>query len=292
MFLGNHRITSIFLISLVTFTAVGCVNLDKRDPAPFRMGQKTDEGQTFASQGDTKKSVSKMEEFTQSTGFMNAVKKALPFQRKIQKTVTAQPLAQDDPTRLDYMPKDVGPDLYIASAQTSERSGDYDLATQQYQKALQIDGHSRRALIGLARLKTKLGATNEAIQVYRQAIESHPNDAVIMNDLGICYAQGKQLPEAIEALSAATRVAPDREMYANNLAAALVEAGRPEEALSYLNQTRTPQVASYNVGYLLAQSGRKQQATEYLSRALFIDPQLAQARTLLDELSPKLSARP
>lgn len=287
----SHLLTVIstaFGLSLL----VGCVNLDKRDPSPFRFGQKTKNGQTVATNGGAKKSIAKMQNATKSTGFTNKVKEAWPFKHKVRQTVEAQPLAKDDPTRLDYLPANVGPDLYVAAARMSEQSGNYQQAFEQYNTALKSDADNRNALIGLARLEHRVGKTDAAIQTYRRALATHQNDAVIMNDLGICYARKKQLSESIGMLQAATKAAPDREMYVNNLAASLIEANRMEEALAHLSRIRPPAVANYNVGYLLGKTGRTDEATAYLHQALAMDPNLRQARELLNDYAPQVSSLP
>lgn len=277
---------------LLAITLTGCVNLDKRDPAPFRRGQKTKDGQTVASKGDTKKSISKMQKDVQGSGFTNLVKDAWPFRRKTQFTVQEQPMAKDDPTRLDYMPENVGADLYVEGAKMSEKNGDYARAVQQYGAALGADRQNRNALIGLARLQHRAGKTEAAINVYRDALAIYQNDAVIMNDLGICYARNNQFDESIQVLRAATQAAPDREMYVNNLAASLVEANRYQEAVTELARIRPAAVANYNVGYLLQRAGKSAEAADYLRQALSLDPTLRQAQNMLDRNAPKVSALP
>ena len=277
-----------FILAFASLT-VGCVNLDKRDPAPFRLGQKTTEGQTVATKNGPKKSASQMKKMSKPSGFAKAVKGAWPFQRKAKMTVQEQPLAADDPTRLDYMPGNLGPDLYVAAARVAEQNGDYKRAVEQYNLALAADGQYRNGFIGLARLQHRMGKTNEAIQLYRRALESHQDDPVILNDLGICYATIKHFDDAIDVLSMATRLSPEREMYANNLAAALVQANRADEALNHLRRVRAPEIANYNIGFLLAESGRKDEAANYLSESLAINPEFEPARKLLDNLSPTMA---
>ena len=243
-------------LALATLSTLsGCVNLDARDPSPFRLGQKTANGQTVATNAGVRQSTSKIKNIAKPNALAKTMKQAWPFRRKVKATVQDAPVFKDDPTRLDYVPEDVGADLHIAAAKLAERNGEQATALEQYQKALAKDGRNRNALIGLARLQHRTGNTENAIRVYRDALNLHRNDAVIMNDLGICYAQQKKLNESIAMLSSATQAAPDREMYMNNLAAALVEANRTNEAFSRLAQQRGPAMANYNIGYLLTQTG-------------------------------------
>lgn len=204
----------------------------------------------------------------------------------------AQVVPRDDPTSMAYKPGPLGPDLYVAAARLAERQGRIDDAQQQYQRALQIDGRSHRALVGLARLQHRSGDMAKATETYQRAMEYHRNDPIIMNDLGLCHARNGQLDQAISLLRSAVALQPDRAMYRNNLAAALVEAKRPEEAVAYLSQTNNPAIAHYNVGYLLNRSGQAGQAAHYFDKALGLEPSLHQARTMLDQIAPQVSALP
>jgi tetratricopeptide (TPR) repeat protein len=147
-------------------------------------------------------------------------------------------------------------------------------------------------MIGLARLQHRKGQMQASIRLYREALNIHRNDPVILNDLGLCYARNGQLDHAISVLRIATRVAPDREMYGNNLAAALVEANRAGEAVAHLTPTYGTAIANYNVGYLLKRSGRENEAAQFLARSLEIDPTMEQARTMLDRAQPQVSSLP
>ncbi len=277
-------------VASLLLLATGCVNLDER--APFRLGQKTQNGQTTATKANIVKPQKKMQDFVQPTSMTAKMKKAWPFRRKSKIQIQDAPLAVDDPTRLDNMPENLGPELYVASARMAEKAGDVKKALDLYNTALRTNGRDRASLIGLARLQHKIGKTDSAVEVYRTALNIYRGDAVIMNDLGICYAKQQRLNESISMLQAATEAAPDREMYLNNLAAALVEANRTNEAITRLSRARGPAIAHYNVGYLLDKSGRKNEAAVYLNQALEIDPNMRQARLLLDSHAPQVSSLP
>lgn len=271
-------VSPLALLALSTLLSVGCVNLDK---------------QTTVTKSPMKKTPEAMLKETKSTGdsFVKRVRRALP-KRKVKHQIADAPVSKDDPTRLENETEVVGPQLYIAAARMSEQHGRPDVALQQYNKALTIDGRNRNALIGMARLQHKTGNSTAAIRVYRDALNIYRDDAVIMNDLGLCYARNGQINESISMLQAATRTAPDRPMYVNNLAAALVEANRANEAASYLSQAHGPAQANYQVGYLLDRAGRRGEATNYLQQALAINPNLQSARELLEQSMPQVSSLP
>ncbi len=252
------------MLALLVAATLGCVNLDKnKSPVPTKRSSKS---------------------------FTSKLMSVLPKSTTV--TAYGQKIAKDDPTSLAYKPGPIGADLYIAAARLSEGNGRVEQAIEQYRKALQADSRNRGAMIGLARLQHRNGDMESSILLYREALNLYRNDPVILNDLGLCYARSGQTDQAISVLRSATQAAPTRQMYRNNLAAALVEAKRPGEAVAHLTQTYGPAIANYNVGYLLNRSGQKQQAVQFLSRALEIDPSIQQARTMLDRVAPQVSSLP
>ena len=57
-------------------------------------------------------------------------------------------------------------------------------------------------------------------------------------------------------VSMAVQIQPSSKLYRNNLAAALVLAGRTNEALMHMNQVHGTAIANYNLGYLLYKQGK------------------------------------
>lgn len=276
---AKAKVRTAVLLATASLVIAGCANLDER---------------TVSTKAPVKMAAQDILEATkrQKSSFVDRIKDVLP-KKAPQPLIAEQIIPDDDPTRLDHEPtKPLGPELYIAAARLSEKSGRYDVALEQYQMALQADSRNRNALIGLARLRHRAGKVDEAIRIYRDALNTYRNDAVIMNDLGLCYVRNNQLGEAISMLQAATQAAPGREMYVNNLAAALVEANRGGEAVAHLSRLNGPAVANYKVGYLFNRAGRKGESVQYLNKALALNPNLEPARTLLTDNTPRVSALP
>lgn len=256
-------------IMTATLTLTGCVNLDG--------------GRTTSTKASMIPTPKQMQQATLNNGgsFMAKVKSILP-KRKPRVLIQDTPIASDDPTRLDYDAGELGPEIFLAAARMSEKNGQYATALDQYNSALKVDGRNRSALIGMARLQHKTGNTDEAIAIYKKALRIHQNDAVIMNDLGLCHARNNQLPEAIRMLDGALRLAPDREMYRNNLAAALIESNRTPDALNLMSQRYGQDVANFRIGYLLEKAGKQQESQFHLSRALVLNPDLTEARMMME----------
>ena len=197
-----------------------------------------------------------------------------------------------DPTDLDYVPDTIKPSLFLSAAALHEQQGQFEAAEKQYQKLLANEPTNRAGLIGLARLKHRQGNLEKSIEIYGVAAKHHGDDPVVLNDLGLCLAGAGRSPEAITYLQNAIRLNPDSLMYRNNLAAILVESNRSQEAVSTLEKSYGPAVANYNVGYLLNQHGKSQEATAYFVEALEINPSLMPARQLLEQLAPQVGTLP
>ena len=270
--------TVVFSVSCLLLLS-GCVNLPNR---------------TTKTKADMVKSPDAMKKFSELKGdkFVTKVKKAIPGLSRSKQTIKPTKLAKDDPTRLDYMPKSIGPSVYLSAARMAEQNGRPDVAREQYQKILKKDRTNRNAIIGLARLYYRGGDLKNAERLYREGLSMYRNDAVIMNDLGLCYARKGQLNESIAMLQAALQVSPGRKMYINNLGAALVEANRNKEAVAYLTQAHGADQANLQVGYMLGEAGRQDLAMEFLGNALAINPNLQAARDLMDGQVSRVSSLP
>lgn len=193
-------------------------------------------------------------------------------------------LPEDDPLRLDRVPRKIGPEVYVGAARLLENQGKFDEAEAKYREALKVAPRDFAALIGLARLYDRQGQGAKALEMYRSAAKAHPENPLVFNDLGLCYRRQRQSKPAIEAFRKAVALKPDEAKYRNNLAAALVEAGQPDEALQQLLAVHTPAAAHYNLAFLLQQQGDRQAAANHLHQALQHDPTLAPARQMLAQL--------
>ena len=200
--------------------------------------------------------------------------------------------AQDDPLRLDRVPKKVGPEVYVSAARLLENQNKLDEAEEQYQKALKAAPGDVGALVGLARLQDRRGNGGQAIDTYQRALKANPQSSLVYNDLGLCLARQQRYDQSIQALSKAVALQPDNPRYANNLSTVLVEVGRVDEALKHLTAHHPPAVAHYNVGYLLEQKGDRPQAIHHYQQALALDASLEAAREMLAKLNGAMDAQP
>jgi Flp pilus assembly protein TadD len=180
--------------------------------------------------------------------------------------------------------KKMGPELYICTAGVYEKSGRYEEAADQYQKALKVAPNHLGATLAFAHMLDRQQRFEQATQLYVTAAKNHPKEAAAHNDLGLCYARRGMPAEAIQSLTKATELQPNRELYRNNLASVLVEQNKSDEALAQLKAVHGEAVAHYNLGYLLQQRGREQLAASHFQRAAMLDPNLMVARQWADQI--------
>ncbi len=196
-----------------------------------------------------------------------------------------------DPVSLASGIPELGPDVYFHAGQMAEERKNPEEALRQYAKSLEKDPRYLPALIASARLLERLGKREEAARVYQEAMRLHPDSPTPYNDLGLSLLNRRQWEAAEAAFRQAVERAPKDARYRNNLARALVGAGRTPEALKVLQEALAPAAAHYNLAYLLRQSGQAEEARRYLEQALKLDPNLEPARRLLAKL-PAVPRRP
>jgi Tfp pilus assembly protein PilF len=199
-------------------------------------------------------------------------------------------LPENDPLRLDKMPKKIGAEVYVGAARLLENHGNFSEAEEKYREALRAEPKDLNALIGLARLHDRQGQAEKAIELYQKAAQAHPTSALVFNDLGLCHRRTRQLDKSLAAFRRAVDLQGDNAKYRNNLAGALVEAGRVDEAYKELAAVNPPAVAHYNLAHLLEQKSQRAAAIQHLQQALAIDANLTPARDMLNQFLPVSAA--
>lgn len=99
----------------------------------------------------------------------------------------------------------------------------------------------------LARLYVRRDQLDGAIVALQMGLKRQPEDAVLLNDLGVCHLLHKDPVAAAAAFTHAAAVAPDDARPRANLALALALQGRTEEALALWQQVVPPNEAQKNV---------------------------------------------
>lgn len=197
--------------------------------------------------------------------------------------------SKDDPVSLSNESKPSAR-LYVAIARLHEESGNANEAAKQYLTALKLDPNYLPAQLGYAHLMERVGQTEKAIEIYRNAAKTHPRHAApVFNNLGLCLARAGRTDEAIAAMNNGIKLAPANPRYRNNIAYLLVKQGQYRDAYGHLRAVHEKAAAYYNMGYLLTKNGHAQEAIQHFALALRADPSMTQAKQWLDYLNKKTS---
>lgn len=206
-------------------------------------------------------------------------------------TPKATTIPADDPTSLNSQVTAVGSELHVSAAALYEAQGNFAAANEQYQRAIKATPNDPAVWLGYARSQARQNKLNEAVQSYQQAIKLDPNNAAAWSDLGMCQLQLGQAPAAMESVGRAAQLQPTNQLYRTNMARILVQSGRHEEALAQLNGVMTSAYAHYHLGYLLYERGDTAGATQQFGMAAQLDPNLAQARQMLQTVQGQVQGQ-
>ena len=113
---------------------------------------------------------------------------------------------------------------------TSERSGRFDEAINQYKSWLSRFGNDDEVRFNLANVLDQIGQLEESIGQYRQLVESSPHLADAWNNLGLCQYRNGEISESINSLRCAVELEPKNVDALYNYADALDEIGSVSEA--------------------------------------------------------------
>ncbi len=182
-------------------------------------------------------------------------------------------------------------DFFVALRARSRADGRVGSGRDAIREGSRDRQEQRAALVGYAHLLDSRGQKVKALDYYVRAVKANPNDASVVNDLGLCYARQGKFDLALEYLGKAVELQPDRELYRNNIATVLVEVGRVDEAVSQIAAVYGEPIAHYNVGVLLKQQGKRQEAANQFARAIAQDPGMDDAREWLDRLNAEDAPR-
>jgi len=160
----------------------------------------------------------------------------------------------------------------------------YDEARQYFQEALKIDPKYRDAVQGLARVYGLMADYPHALQIYRTALAKTPKDHGLWFDLGMCYSHQKDLVQALPCFQKALELDPENRRYMKQLGFTLARAGQTDQSLALLTKAVGTAMAHYNLARMMDHMGQPDQCRNHLQLALQINPNLDQAREMLDSL--------
>ena len=166
-------------------------------------------------------------------------------------------------------------------ASRHQQSGRFGEAIQLYRQILEYHPNHADAYCNLGTALISAGLLDEAIIAYRQSILLNPNDADSHNNLGNALKLKGKPDEAIALYRRALALAPDYALAANNLGVVLAEKGLFDEAIAAYRQAIANRSnyaeAQNNLGCVLRDAGELDQAIASFEHALHLQPGFAGA---------------
>src|SRR5690606_30462569 len=94
----------------------------------------------------------------------------------------------------------------------------------------------QKSLLELAHLKNDSGLFDAAIQNYKTYLEKNPSDADARVDMGVCYFNLKDYPNAITEMETALKYVPDHQIAHLNLGVVNLSAGNLAKSKEWLQK--------------------------------------------------------
>jgi tetratricopeptide (TPR) repeat protein len=174
--------------------------------------------------------------------------------------------------------------LHLTYARWQEDLGNHHEARKSYEQVLELDPRNAQAVLGLARIDQAAGRTQQAEQGFQKAVQLKPREPAPLAELGQFYASQNRWKEAIATLQMAASLAPNEPAYQHYLAATVARSGDSAAAIPLFTKAVGEAEAYYNVGCILYEQGRLDQAERYFHQALSKRPDLEPARKMLAEV--------
>ncbi len=187
------------------------------------------------------------------------------------------------------------PDAAAGLGLSLARQGRIQEAGEQFVAASRMRGEVKSgnpvalAELNLANHLASENNLREAIAHYESARNLEPNNAEVLNGLGICYAMSGDMVNAAKQFTEALSINPNDTAAHGNLANALSAQNKIDEAIPHymeaLKSNTNDYQAHFNLALSLSRMGRKEEAIAHYREALRINPNYAEAQRALTELS-------
>lgn|GEM_PF-1317717 len=176
-------------------------------------------------------------------------------------------------------------ELQLAVARQLETQGKLPEALQAYRSVAETF-RLPAAYHRLAVVHDKTGDFEAAARTYEQALQLDPSNAELLCDVGYSYMLQQRWQEGEAFLRRAVTVAPQLARAHNNLGMLLARTGRIDEALAQFTKGGGSEAqARTNLAFALVNQQRPDEARRQLQLALAQDPSLSAAQQLLSLLA-------
>lgn len=178
----------------------------------------------------------------------------------------------------------------LAWARYQEDIGEYAEARKMYRELQIAYPKNKEAWLGMARIELATGRTQQAHEILAKLVHDDPENVEVRLALGRMYAEQEKWDDALAAFEEACELSPDDQNCRYELGVAFAQAGNYDQALSNLTYAVGEPAAHYNIGYLLYEKGRNEDAAEWFRNALDRHPDnqtALKSRAMLAKLDPQ-----
>jgi serine/threonine protein kinase/Flp pilus assembly protein TadD len=165
--------------------------------------------------------------------------------------------------------------VHVTLAMLYTQTGQNDLAAQEISDALKLDSRNAEAYSAQAELLYRQGRTKDVEPTFQKSVELDPANWRLANEFGNYYVRAGKYGLAAEQFQKAVSLTPDNARALSNLAVSYWRQNRLAEARASLEQSiqLEPSVlAYYNLGHVLEDAGRYQEAAQNFQKAIEQDP--------------------
>ena len=136
--------------------------------------------------------------------------------------------------------------LYATARILASQQRDLECETV-LRRVIQAEPRFMPAYCDLGELQVRHRRFDEAINTLAAGLDVAPNDAVLLNNIGMCWLLKGKYERALRAFTQATAQAPRQKRYRMNMATALGMLGRYEECLALYEQMIEPGDVQHNL---------------------------------------------
>jgi tetratricopeptide (TPR) repeat protein len=161
--------------------------------------------------------------------------------------------------------------MILAQAQLLVSQKQYDDALVHYDRIIAFDANREEVALGKAEVLLRMGRQDDAIKLYREAVDRWPGSSLSLNALGYTLAdRTDRYGEAAKLIKKALELDPDNAAIIDSHGWVLYRQGKYDEALTQLNRAyellKDPEVASH-IAEVLWKLGRNDDALTTLDAA-------------------------
>lgn len=157
-------------------------------------------------------------------------------------------------------------------ARWREDMGDQVAAMERYREILKANDQCVAARLGIARIEQATGRTEAAQQILEATAKQHPKRSDVWISMGQLHAGNNNYSAAIDSLQKAVDLDSRDQGARYELGLAYARNGQVEMAQPHLAYAVGQSASAYNIGYVLNDLGRKQEAVQWFERAIANNP--------------------